>query len=83
MRQITLSLPDLKKEALIAGGCLLLAFALNVYAIIAFKTPWSELITALFWVLAIAAVLYLTLAGLRLCRVIIVNLKKSHTGKRS
>lgn len=83
MRQITLPLPDLKKEALIAGACLLLAFAVNVYAIIAFKTPWSELFTSLLWVLALAVAFYLILAGLRLCRFVIVRLIKFNTGKRS
>lgn len=83
MKQITLPLPDLKKEALIAGACLLLAFGLNVYAIMVFKTPWTELFTSLLWVLAIAVTLYLSVAGLRLCRFVIIRLIKTHTEKRS
>lgn len=82
MRQITLPLPDVKKEAVIAGLCLLLAFFVNVYAIIAFKTAWSELFTALPWVLVLAVALYLIVACLRLCRFVIAHLIKSNTGKR-
>jgi hypothetical protein len=45
---------------------MVIAFLLNVYAIIAYDTPWTELYTQLLWVLCIGAAFYALSIVLRL-----------------
>lgn len=66
MKSITIPLPDWHKEGRAGLACLVLAVALNAFAIAWFHTPWSELITAWPYELAIAVVFYGFFAGLRL-----------------
>jgi hypothetical protein len=53
-------------EMRIALGCLLAALGLNIYAIAAYKTQWSELYTTWNITLAIAVAVYLLIAALRI-----------------
>lgn len=46
--------------------CFLVANGLNLYAIIAYRTPYSELLTSFFYVLAFSGVLYVAWTALRL-----------------
>lgn len=66
MKTITIVLPDWRKELLIALVCLLLATALNAYAIMRFQTPWNELISSWLYVLAIAVLFFAMSVAFRL-----------------
>ena len=68
MKDITLTLSGrrLRRESLHVAACVLFANALNAYAIVSRKTPWSELVTCLPFVLGIAFVLYAAWTVLRL-----------------
>jgi hypothetical protein len=46
------------RELRLAAGCLVVAFGLNVYAIVRFDTHWSELLTTLHVTLALTALFY-------------------------
>lgn len=67
-----------KTETLIFSCCFLLAFALNVIAVITYKTPVLELITEIFIVLLIASGLYfLTVIvrfSIRIIKILIQNI---------
>lgn len=58
MKDIVISAKRQKTEIILFCVCLLLAVLLNVYAIIAYHTEWSELWTQLLWVLFIGCILY-------------------------
>ncbi len=53
-------------ELCILCVCLIIAFALNVWAIISYDAPWSELYSTFFYVLIFALVLYALTVALRL-----------------
>jgi|GEM_PF-5360230 hypothetical protein len=76
MRKIVLPLPDLRKESFILLGCALFACALNVYAIVAFKTPWTELVTSWPWVLGLTIVSYGVLCACRIFKCGVLYVKK-------
>jgi len=56
----------ISREIMILIGCFVIAFALNIYSIIKYKTAWSELLTTLPITLAIAIVIYVLFGLLRL-----------------
>lgn len=58
MKDIIISTKRQKTEVILFCVCLLLAVLLNMYAIIAYNTEWSELWTQLLWVLVIGCILY-------------------------
>lgn len=66
MKDLVIPARTIGRELRIAATCVLLAFGLNAYAIARFKTPWSELVTTLPVTLAVAAVVYLVFATVRL-----------------
>jgi ABC-type glycerol-3-phosphate transport system permease component len=65
MKTITIPLPHWRKELVIALVCLLLAIALNAYAIMRFQTPWSELVSSWLYVLAIAVLFFAVTVAFR------------------
>ncbi len=71
MREILITSNRLKKELVSLAIMLLIALSLNVYAIIAYHTKWSELITELPVVLLIALVLYIFYTIIRIIIVLI------------
>ena len=66
MNDVTISGRRLRCEAVTAGVCVLLAVLVNAYAIVAYKTSWSELYTAWRMTLAVAGVAYVGWSVLRL-----------------
>lgn len=66
MNDVIITGRRLRCELWTAGFCLFLAILVNGYAIIAYKTPWSELVTAWRMTLAVAAVLYVLWGVVRL-----------------
>jgi hypothetical protein len=87
MKTITLPLPDWRKEAILFAACLILAMAVNAYAIATFHTPWAELVTELPIVLALALLVYALIA---VCRIsgfalkrLIAHSKGKDTGSKS
>lgn len=58
MKDIIISPKRQKTELKALLVCFILAFALNIGAIIYYKTPASEIITSIFYVITFAIVLY-------------------------
>lgn len=65
MKDIVISASRIARESLIFGGCVLAALLVNIYSIIRFNTEWKELVTTLPITLAVALVLFISLALLR------------------
>lgn len=82
MKDITFTLTGrrLRREAAWLLVAVLLANALNVYAIVSRKTDWSELATCLPFVLGIALVLHVTGAVVRL---LVFGLRRLARGRAS
>lgn len=66
MKDIIVKGTHIKKEVSILLLIFSLVFIVNIYAIISYKTPWSEVITSLGFVVIFAIVLYLLVFGIRL-----------------
>ncbi|MDR1723508.1 MAG: hypothetical protein LBR84_06180 [Tannerella sp.] len=58
MKDIIISVKRQKTEIIWMAVCFLAAILVNVIAIIAYKTAWSEIYSQFLWILIIAAVLY-------------------------
>ena len=67
MKAIVLTRRRQITELCILCICLIIAFALNVWAIISYDAPWSELYSTFFYVLIFALALYALTVLLRLC----------------
>lgn len=67
MKDLVISAKFIRREILMLVLSLLLALAINVYAIIAFKTQWSELLTTWHITLLLALALYVLLIVPRIC----------------
>ena len=66
MKEIILTPKRQKRELLTLLVCLAIAFCLNIYAVVAYKSPAWEIVTSLGYVVVFAAVLYALWTGLRL-----------------
>lgn len=55
-----------RREIVTFVVCFVIAFALNVYSIIAYKAPWTELITSIFYVITAAILIYVVWTCLRI-----------------
>ena len=66
MKPIVISVRRQKTEIAILLDCFLIANGLNAYAIIKYKTPWSELIQFIGYVFVAACALYVLTVALRL-----------------
>ncbi|MBO5217629.1 MAG: hypothetical protein J6B41_07800 [Alistipes sp.] len=53
-----ITLADVIREVAVFGACLIIAIALNAYAIVHYQTEWSELYTEFGFVLTLALILY-------------------------
>lgn len=73
MKDIIITQKRKRKEITILLSCFIVAFFINVVAIIIYKTPWYEIFTQLGYVLAIALVLFLIVT---LVRVLIWTVKR-------
>ncbi len=55
----------IKLEITIIAFCLLFALLVNLYAIVRFDSPWSEIVTSLHYVVAVGVFTYLVIGLLR------------------
>lgn len=76
MKDIIITSKRLKKEIYILSTCFIIAFLINIFSIIAFKTPWYEIFTQIGYVLVITLILYLLVA---IVRVVTILIKKMFT----
>ena len=67
MKDIIISRRRQLTELLIFCFCLVIAFALNIWAIISYNAPWIELYSSFFYMLIFAIVIYALTVALRLC----------------
>ncbi len=65
MKDIVITQRRILREFEIFAACFLVAFGINVYAIVRFGTEWKELITTLHITLALAAVFFVVVASTR------------------
>ena len=79
MKDITITKQRQKTELLTILVCLVIAFCLNVYAIIAYDGKWSELFWSLGFVVATAILLYILWTAVRIVWALI---KKCVTKKK-
>ena len=56
-----------RREIFLAAGCFLAAFLVNVYAIIRFGTPWTEMFTQIGYVIVLSVIIYAVVWVIRLC----------------
>lgn len=78
MKDIVFTKKRQKKELLIFGVCFAIGFLMNLISIINYRTPWYEIFSQLGYVVAIAIVLYILLAFVR----IVIRLIKNSNRKR-
>jgi glucan phosphoethanolaminetransferase (alkaline phosphatase superfamily) len=76
MKDIIITSRRLKKEIYILSTCFIIAFLINIFSIITFKTPWYEIFTQIGYVLVITLISYLLVA---IVRVIAILIKKMIT----
>ena len=77
---ITITGRSVKLEITIFAGCLLFAQLVNIYSIVRFDSPWSEVVTSLHYILAVSALTYLVIGLprliLQLIKLLIKRLQK-------
>ena len=56
-----------RREIVLAAGCFLAAFLVNVYAVIRFGTPWTEIFSQIGSVFVISVIIYAVVWAVRLC----------------
>lgn len=66
MKDIIISAKRIKTELITLAVCFLIAFAANVGAVIAYKSPAIEMLTSLHYVLIATVVLYVFVAVIRI-----------------
>lgn len=66
MKDIIITKECQKKELYIFGVCFIIAFIINVLAVVIYKTSWIEIISQIGYVIVISIVLYLAVSFFRL-----------------
>ena len=66
MKDIVITPARMRKELLLFGGCFALALGVNVFAIIHYHRPATELFTQIGFMLTLALILYLLMSLVRL-----------------
>ena len=79
MKDTILTAKRKKLELMTLLGCFILANLANLYAIIAYKTPFTELVTSIFYVLIFTCALYVFWGILR---ILFYGVKAIFTNKR-
>lgn len=82
MKDIQFTVKQQKKEIRYILASLLLAVAVNVYAILSFGTEWKELHTQWFTVLVLAVFFYLVIALFRIIFWLVARINASR-GKKT
>ena len=65
MKDLIITSKRLKKEIYIISTCFITAFLINIFSIVAFRTPWHEMFTQIGYVVVITFILYLLVAMIR------------------
>lgn len=80
MKDIIISSKQLKKELRIIAICFIVAFLINIAAVIKYKTPWTEIFSQIGYVIVITFILYFVVVLVRLLvRLILKLFKKSNS----
>jgi hypothetical protein len=66
MKDVLISGRRITRELMIFCGCFAVALAMNIFAIIKYKTEWKELLTTVHITLALAVVIFVLFGLLRL-----------------
>lgn len=74
MKDIIITQKIIKREIVIFIVCFLLAFVINICAIVAYERPWSELFTQIGYVTVVGVSLYLFIGLIRIVIRFIVQL---------
>ena len=74
MNDILLTAKRQKQEMKWFAACFCAAILINVFAIIIYKTLWSELFTQFLWVILITCFLYAVSVGIRIAFYLIKRL---------
>ena len=77
MKDIVITVKRIRRELTWFGAMFVIAFALNIFAIIAYDGKWTELFMSLGFVLTTAVALYLVVAVLRIVVNTITGLTKN------
>ncbi len=81
MKDIVISDRAFHREVLIALGCFLLSFCINVGAVIAYSKPWTEVFSQIGYVVVISLVLYAALMFFRIFIMIVKYCCRALLGK--
>lgn len=65
MKDLTITAEQIRKELLLLLICFVIAEGVNVFSMIKYGTPWTELFTQIGFVLIITALLYVILIAIR------------------
>jgi len=76
MKDIVIKGKEILREIYILIACFVVAELVNVYAILQFDRPWTELYSMIGMVLALAIILYILLAILRALLGLIIKIIK-------
>lgn len=76
MKDIVVSGKAIRRELIVALSCFILAFCINVGAVIAYSKPWVEIFSQIGYVIVIAVVFYCILLVFRIVYYIIRKLIK-------
>lgn len=79
MKDITIRISRRRQrhEIITLAVCFAVAFLTNVYAIVAYDAPWTELLTSLFFVITFTVVLYVVWGCVRLSACALRRKKKT------
>ncbi len=67
VKDTVITASEKRREILLALGCFIAAFLVNVYAIIRFGTPWTEMFTQIGYVIVLSVAIYAIVWAVRLC----------------
>lgn len=76
MKDIVISSKALKRELFVALGCFIAAFCMNIYAILHFTRPATELISQIGYVIVCAFIIYVILWLVRLIVILVREILK-------
>ena len=66
MKDLVIRGKTLRREGLVAAGCLIAGMLVNIGAIVGYHRPWTEFFSQLGYVIALAAILYIVTGLVRL-----------------
>jgi len=83
MKDIIISGKVIGRELAVMSGCLVLAVGINVFAVLFYGRPWTEIFTQIGYVVVVAVVLYCIAAVLRILYFIVKCLIKKILHRRN